>query len=264
MKTLQEKAKWLFEKLSFAYQPIGLMMADKIPTGAVSLKKKGSGCIATLIFSAAKGKTVAIDKDSTGYSCSAFFLGYSDWIFKGVEYFLAHSPIPIGRECERFVQKPKQAKEFVRQFVPEQHEERAYVFKPFASFAAGEEPEVVIFFANPDQMSALVYLVHYAHPLDSDRIRTDFASACMGMATIPLRYARKGEDKALWGLHDIAIRPTLPAELTTLAMPLPMFRELCNLAPKSFLITDHWKKIQERIKGRVVVSGLGNAVEEVD
>jgi uncharacterized protein (DUF169 family) len=90
MKTPQEKAKWLFEKMAFNYQPIGLMMADKKPEGAVSLKKKGNGCIASFIFQAAKGRTVVIDKDSTGYACSAFFLGYSDWIFTGIEYFLSH------------------------------------------------------------------------------------------------------------------------------------------------------------------------------
>ncbi len=250
MKTLQEKAAWLFDKLAFAYQPIGLMMADKKPDGAVRLKKKGKGCIASLIFLAAKGKTVAIDKNSTGYACSAFFLGYSDWIFPGIEYFLSHSPVPIGLECERFVQKPKQAKEFVRRLVPEKLEERAYVFKPFASFSANEEPEIVIFFADADQMSALVYLVHYAHPSDNDRIKTVFASACMGMTTIPLRYARAGGEKAFWGLHDIAIRPALPAELATLAMPLPMFREICDLAPESFLITAKWKKLRERIKSK--------------
>ena len=250
MKTLQEKAKWLFEKMAFNYQPIGLMMADKMPEGAVSLKKKGNGCIASLIFLAAKGKTVAIDRDSTGYACSTFFLGYSDWIFTGIEYFLAHSPIPIGLECERFVQKPKIAKEFVRRLVPEKLEERTYVFKPFASFTAYEEPEVVIFFANPDQMSALVYLVHYAHPFDNDRIKTVFASACMGMTTIPLRYARAGEEKAFWGLHDIAVRPALPAELTTLAMPVPMFREICDMAPESFLKTEKWNKVLDRIKGK--------------
>jgi hypothetical protein len=72
----------------------------------------------------------------------------------------------------------------------------------------------------------------------------------MGMATIPLRYARAGEEKASWGLHNIAVRPALPAELTTLAMPLSMFRELCDLAPKSFLITDNWNKVLDRIRGK--------------
>jgi len=247
MKKLPEKAAWLFEKLAFAYQPIGMMFADEKPAGAICFKKAGDGCIAALIFSAAKGKTVAIDRHSTGYSCSAFFLGYSDWIFNGVEYFLSHSPVPIGRECERFVKSPKLAKEFARAFVPQTQENATYVFKPVVSFAENEKPEIVIFFANADQLSALVFLIQYAHPLDFDRIKTGFASACMSMVTIPLSYARRGEEKAFWGLHDVAIRPSLPEALMTMAMPFSMFREMCDAAPDSFLSTEKWNKILERI-----------------
>ena len=249
MKSTFEKAIWLFERMQFAYQPIGLVMTDKKPDGASSFKKSGNGCIAKLIFSASKGKAVAIDKDSTGYPCSAFYLGYGDWIFDGIEYFLSNSPTPIGRECERFVKSPGLAKEFVESFVPETHSEKTYVYKPIAAFDRAENPEVVIFFANADQMSALVYLIHYSHPLDFDRVETGFASACMAMSTIPLRYAKEREDKAFWGMHDIAVRSSMPRELTTMSMPFSMFEEICTIADESFLRTEKWEKILERITG---------------
>jgi hypothetical protein len=242
----REKIQWLIDRLILNYLPVGLMLADKKPADAVSFKKKGKGCIASLIFSAAKGKTVAIDSESTGYPCSAFYLGYQDWIFQGIEYFLSSSPVPIGRECERFVHSPSLAKEYVESFVPEEHTKSAYVFKPVTLFAEDESPETVIFFANPDQLSALVFLIQYKHPLDFGRVVTGFASACMAMATIPLQYARKGESKAFWGLHDIAVRPSMPKDLMTISMPYKIFEEICSVADESFLNTENWASLLAR------------------
>ena len=253
MKTLLEKAYWLFDKLQFTYQPVGLTFTEEKPADALYFKKAGSGCIATLIFSASKGKTIAIDRESTGYPCSAFYLGFKDWIFNGIEYFLSNSPVPIGRDCERFVENPRLAKAYVESFVPGTMLDKTYVFKPVVSFTENEEPEIVIFFANADQLSALVFLIQYSHPLDFDRSKTGFASACAAMTTIPLQYARKGEDKAFWGLHDVSIRPHIPAEVMTMAMPFSMFKEICTIAPESFLGTEKWKKVLERINPQIKV-----------
>lgn len=244
---MNANANWLISKLRLRYQPVGLMFADKKPPHALFFKKSGNGCIAPLIFSAAKGKTVAIDKDSTGYACSAFYLGFAEWIFNGIEFFLSHSPVPIGRECERFVESPALAKEFVKSYVPLERIEKTYIFKPVPAFEEQEKPEIVLFFANADQLSALVFLIQHANPLDYDRVKTGFASACQAMITIPLQYARKGENKAFWGLHDISVRTSLPKDIMTLAMPYALFEEICNHAPKSFLITEKWKQIQRRM-----------------
>lgn len=244
---MNANASWLISKLRLQYQPVGLKLSEKKPFNASFFKKSGSGCIAPLIFSAAKGKTVAIDRESTGYACSAFYLGYAEWIFNGIEFFLSHSPIPIGRECERFVENPALAREFVESYIPVERNEKTYVFKPVTQFSEGEKPEIVVFFANADQLSALVFLIQYAHPLDYDRVKTGFASACQAMVTIPLQYARKGESKAFWGLHDISARTALPKEIMSLSMPYALFEEICNYAPKSFLITEKWDQIQKRI-----------------
>ncbi|MEL7588041.1 MAG: DUF169 domain-containing protein [Prolixibacteraceae bacterium] len=244
---MNENANWLVSKLQLKYQPVGMMFADSIPEEAVYLKKSGTACIAPLIFSAAKGKTVAIDKNSTGYGCSAFYLGYADWIFDGIEYFLSNGPVPTDRECERFIKTPALAKEFVESYIPKQQTSKTYIFKPLLSFKEDETPETVLFFANPDQLSALVFLIQHNHPLDFDRIKTGFASACMAMATIPLKYARNGESKAFWGLHDLAVRMHLPKDIMSMAMPYALFEEICALAPDSFLVTETWKQIEGRL-----------------
>jgi uncharacterized protein (DUF169 family) len=248
MESFTEQTQFFIEKLAFKYLPVGVIMAHERPKDALFFKKTGQGCIASLIFSAAKGKTVCIDKGSTGYPCSAFYLGYNDWIFNGIEYFLSHSPVPIGRECERFVKSPTLAKVFVESYVPVEFTKASYVFKPLTGFNKEEKPEIIIFFANPDQISALVFLIQYSHPTDFNRIITGFASACMAMVTLPMQYARQNEEKTFLGLHDIAVRPSFPENLMTLSMPYSVYEEIISIADESFLITENWNKLLTRIQ----------------
>jgi hypothetical protein len=247
MKTIKENTVLLKEKLHLQYLPVGFFLTDEIPDDAISFKKGGSGCVAPLIFSAAKGKTVAIGRDSTGYPCSSFYLGYSEWIFPGIENFLSHGPFP-GRDCEKFIKTPDIAREYILSFKAETKPKDTYLFKPLDRFKDEEVPEVVIFFGNADQMSALVFLLHYNNPLASDRVITNLASACMSFVTIPLRFARNGEKKAFWGLHDISIRNSFPADLTSMAMPFEVFNEMCSILDESFLYTEKWNKLSERIE----------------
>ena len=166
MEQIKQKNRILVEKLNLTFSPVALLFSDEKPEDSMYLKKAGSACVAPLIFSAAKGKTVSIDKDSTGYACSAFYLGYKKWIFDGIEYFLSNSDQPVagGRECERFVKSPTSAKDYVTSFIPEKLRENSYVFKPFEKLADDEKPEVIILFANPDQISALIFLINYNDP----------------------------------------------------------------------------------------------------
>jgi hypothetical protein len=233
-------------RLGMKYEPVGIMFSDKKPDDAVGFKNSGNGCVAPLIFTAAKGKTVAFDTDSTGYPCSAFYFGYKEWIFPGIEYFLSTGPFP-GRECERFVKTPALAKEYVNSLKPDEIRKGAIVFKPLNQFTADEKPEAVLLFANSDQMSALVFLTHFCYPESRDRINTGFASACMSFFTIPMQYAEKAEKKAFWGLHDVAIRPSFPHEITSLSMPFEMYSEICASINDSFLYTEKWNAVLNRI-----------------
>jgi hypothetical protein len=117
------------QKLAMQYSPVGFCFADKKPEKAVGFKRPGDGCIMPLILASAKGKTVAFDENSTGWECSAFHLGYKNWIFTGIEHFLSHGLL-IGIGCERFVKTPKLAKRYVESLKPQEKAKGAVVFKP--------------------------------------------------------------------------------------------------------------------------------------
>ncbi len=183
------------QKLAMQYSPVGFYFADKKPEEAMGFNEPGNGCIVPLILASAKGKTVAFDENSTSWECSAFHLGYKDWIFTGIEYFLSHGGL-IGRGCERFVKTPRLAKRYVESLRPQEKTRGVAVFRPLEKFSDSEKPEVVIFFANADQLSALVYLLYFDAPEEENRLVARFASACGSIITLPLRYARSGEKKS--------------------------------------------------------------------
>ena len=244
---VKELANSFTEKLGLQNLPIGMFLSENRPDDAIGFKSKGNGCILPLIFSGTKGKSVAIDTDTTGWNCSAFYLGYQDWIFEGIECFLSDGVVN-GREGERFIKTKEQAKSFVELYKPKTINHKATIFKPLSHFESGEEPEIVIFFVNPDELSALVYLLHYNSPENEDIIVTRFISGCGSIVTLPMKLKQEGKRQAVWGMHDISVRKRLPKELMTLTMPYELFIEISNSLDESFIITENWKAIKERNK----------------
>jgi len=124
----------------------------------------------------------------------------------------------------------------------------AAVFKLLEKFRESETPELVIFFVNPDQLSALVYLLYFDAPEKDDLVVAKFASACGSIVTLPLQYVRNGEKKAVWGLHDISARGRLPKELMTFTVPLNLLISMYKDMEQSFLCTERWNNLAQRSK----------------
>jgi len=103
---VKELAVSFKDKLGLGNFPIGMFFSETKPENAISFRTKGNGCILPLIYKSAQVKTIAIDKDTTGWNCSAFYLGYQDWIFDGIECFLSDGVVN-GREGERFIKTSK-------------------------------------------------------------------------------------------------------------------------------------------------------------
>lgn len=227
--------------------PDGLLFAKDKPEGAKAFKEGSGGCVMPLIFSCSRGNVLALDKDTAGWPCATFYLGFSDWIFNGIEKFLSNENV-WGRECERFIKSPALAKRYIESLVLEKQNAGFAVFKPLIEFNDDEEPEIVMFFANPDQISGLVMLSYFNAPEAEDRVVTRFASACGSTVTFPLYYSRKQERKAVWGLHDISVRSKLPRDVMSLTFPYFFLRELYAEIPESFLPGDKWEGLVKKKK----------------
>lgn len=244
MKDFRTISTEMKDNLGMQLSPVGMFFSEKLPANSLHFKEKGMACVIPLIFKSAKGQVVAFNNNTTGRPCASFYLGYSEWIFPGIEKFLSNEAVH-GREPERFLKNPKLAKDFVASYIPTEKRSNTIVFKPIEQFVGNETPKIVIFFANADQLSALVFLVTFGAP-NEERIVTQFASACMSIFTVPLRYANQGKKKAVWGLHDISVRKHLPKDLMSMAMPYELFMEVYANMSDSFIRTENWEKLKDR------------------
>lgn len=242
-----EIAKQFEESLKLEkYKPCGVFFSDEKPENVLELKKKGNGCIVPLILKASTGVPLVVSESSTGWPCSAFYLGFQDTIFEGIEYFLSNKE-DFFRPCEKFIQNPALAKAFVDSVHPVKPGKRYIIIKPLQDFLPGEEPESVLFFVNADQLSALVFLSHFDAPVNMDRVLSPFASACMALVTLPLKLARSNEQKAVMGMFDISARTRMPHDILSLAMPYSFLKKMAVSLPDSFISTESWKTVRKRL-----------------
>ena len=81
-----------------------------------------------------------------------------------------------------------------------------------------------------------------------DAVRIPFSSGCGSILTHPLKEGEKEEPQAILGMFDVSARPFVEPNILTLAMPMKLFLTLLDNLDESFLITESWKKVKERIK----------------
>ncbi len=109
------------------------------------------------------------------------------------------------------------------------------------------KPEVVVFFASPDILSGLFTLTNYA--LEStDAVYTPFGSGCGTILTHPLKEAEKEKPRAVLGMFDVSASPMVEKDVLTLSMPYSVFLKLLENVSGSFLETESWKKVLQRIQ----------------
>lgn len=78
------------------------------------------------------------------------------------------------------------------------------VFKPLSDVdMEKEEPKIIVFYANPDQLSALVVLANYGRT-GNDNAVIPFAAGCQSCCLLPLNEAAKEQPQAVVGMLDIS------------------------------------------------------------
>ena len=246
--SLEEAWKQFRETLGLKESPLGIYYTNDKPEG-VTPKTGIHLCMMGFLKKARKkGKTVYFDKSHFGCPGGAYYMGLLESPRPNLEYFLSCG-ITGQMEGERYVKTPELARQFIEKRKPRPAPAKYCVFKPIEQFQGEERPEVTVFFVPPDILSGLFTLTNYA--LEStDAVFTPFGSGCSTILTYPLKEAEKEQPHAILGMFDVSARPMVEKDVLTLAMPYSVFLKLLKNVSDSFLQTESWKKVLQRIQNR--------------
>jgi uncharacterized protein (DUF169 family) len=234
------------ETLGLKESPLGVYYTDVKPEG-VTPKEGIHGCMIGLLQNARKkGKIVYFDKDHFGCAGGGYYMGFLEFPRPNIEYFLSCG-IPGEMEGERYIKTPQLAREYFGKMKPRPAPAAYCVFKPIEQFQNEIKPEVVVFFAPPDILSGLFTLTNYALER-TDAVYTPFGSGCGTILTHPLKEAEKEIPRAVLGMFDVSARPMVEKDVLTLSMPYSIFLKLLENVSGSFLETESWKKVLQRIQ----------------
>ncbi len=239
----------LVKELSLRYEPVAVLLSNEKPEGALQSKEGKWSCTIPLLIAAAKGKTSVFERKTTECRGGKAGLGFGQFpnYPDGIEYFLS-----VGKsgqfEGEGYIKDPELGGNFVECLpitdIPYQY----VIFKPLSQIDTTKEvPELIIFYVNTDQLSALTVLANYYRP-GIENVMIPFSSGCQSIFLVPYAEAQKENPRAVVGLTDITVRPMVEADRLSFSVPYKMFLDLEENIEGSFLEKHLWQRVAARIE----------------
>jgi uncharacterized protein (DUF169 family) len=246
--SLKEKFLKLWQKyFNNSPLPITFYYTDN-PTNA-EIVKEGSTprCIIGGLVKVQRGESLAFDADAVTCPGGKRCLGFGEMTMPSFEYFLSYG-IPGKVEGERYKKTPEMVKEYMKKGAPNFNAPGKYiVFKRWDKLEKDDNPEVVIFYAEPDALSGLFTLAVYDE-IDPAAVAVPFSSGCGSIIQYPYLETKAEHPRAFIGMFDASARPFVDKNTVSFAAPMNKFWRMVDNMEESFLITPSWAKIQKRIK----------------
>ncbi len=266
------------EAIRLKYNPVAVIWTDKKPENALQFKKGGQGCVMSMLASAAKGRTTVFDRETFGCPGGGVGLGFGNeylnfpggidcfygFLSTGNESFEKGKSVAekMGnfarkefmddfRHGEGYIKSPELVKKFVGLLPIVDIPAKYTVFKPLKEADLdAEEPVVVSFLVNPDQLSALIVLANYGRE-SNDNVIVPFAAGCHAIGIFPYRECNSENPKGVIGLVDISARNNMRQmgkDLMSFTVPFRMFNEMEGNVEGSFLQRESWKDLNRIMK----------------
>lgn len=172
----------LVKSLGLKYEAVAVFLSNEKPEGALQGKEGNRSCTAPLFIAAAKGKTAVFERKTV--TCPGGKAGFGFGQFPnypdGIEYFLT-----VGKEGkfegEGYMKNPELGDDFVKCLPITDISYEYVIFKPLSKVHIEKEtPEIIMFYVNPNQLSALTVLANYYRP-GYENVTIPFSSGCQSL-----------------------------------------------------------------------------------
>lgn len=221
--------------------PAGLWYSDEDRYGAQSHRARGHSCVLSLLRPVWEGRTVVMSADTIGCAGGKRYAGFDGTPRPELADFLSCG-VPGKFEGLRL---KKRADLVHTQTDYESATGRFLVGKRIDTIEADEEPEVVVFLARPDALSALYHLAAFA-TAEPDAVICPQGAGCAQILHHPRAQAHRAEPRAILGMFDLSARPFVDPAVLSLAVPWVRFEQMANDMDASFLDTPGWRKLRDR------------------
>jgi len=205
-------------------------------------------CVIGALADVREGTPMRFDADSIGCPGGKRYLGYAEDIMPGFEYFLSYG-IPGRLEGERYCKSPELVREIMKNSPTFKAPGRFIVFKRWDKLEDADNPEVVIFFAEPDVLAGLFTLARFDEA-DRNAVSAPFGSGCSTIVQHPYLERESEHPRATIGMFDPSARPFIPRNVISFSVPMSKFTAMIDNMEESFLITDTWGRIKKRMESR--------------
>ena len=260
--------------LGLKYNPVAILWSDEKPGDAGQFMPGKWGCVmAALGATASRGRVQAFDRQTYGCWGGGVGLGFGNAYLEfpggleGFYRFLSNGNArcetgrAVAERCagwmrgrmlgeflhgEGYLKNPELTEAFVQALPITDVPSRYVVFKPLSALSGEEEPRVVVFFVDPDQLSAMVVLASYGQGRPDATI-IPWGAGCQTVGIFAYREAASERPRAVVGLTDLSARNylrRLGRDLMTVALPYNLFRKMEEDVPGSFLDRESWKSLR--------------------
>lgn len=226
--------------------PLVLFYTDKKTPDSEKSEMRGDSCMISELKAAQEGETVVFNKTSIRCPGGRRYSGFSKSLRSDFRYFLSCGS--DGGEGERYKKTPELVDEVIDYLPSFEAQAANLICKRWDKLKEDETPGIVAFLAPPDVLSGLFTLANYDRP-DMNGVVCPFGSGCSSIIYQPLKEIDNAHPRVVLGMFDVSARPFTHPGVLSFAMPLKRFEELVDNFDESFLITESWSKVSERIAG---------------
>ncbi|NVO03928.1 MAG: DUF169 domain-containing protein [Bacteroidetes bacterium] len=227
-----------------AQLPFVVFYSNELHESTPAEKHEGHRCIIADLTKVSRGSSLAFNASNIGCGGGNRYCGFSKNLRPGFEYFLSYGKSDM--EGERYKKNPEIVLDLMNNSARIETTKKWLIAKPFDKINENDNPQAVIFFANPDVLSGLFTLANFDRT-DHYAVKTPFSAGCGSIIQFPILENKKENQDCFLGMFDVSARPYVPANVLSFGIPIKRFETLVSYMDESFMITDSWKNVSKRI-----------------